>query len=547
MPQTGFNQQFPPSAASVDATIGADARSSLEAQLEELRLALASVRRSEDHFAKAFHSSADALIISRLSDGAIIEVNESYLRLVGYEEAELLGKDRHTLRLAVDTTARDRLVGLLVHEGAYRDEPFQLRRQSGDVRDVLMSAETFDVVGETRVLARIRDVTDLKDKERALEAIDQRLRMALSAAKMGIWEWEIPTDRVTWSAEVSSIYGLAPRESVRKLADFITRVHPDDRVAVQKRVAELIDRRKQGDSYDEEHRIVWSNGEIRWVASKGSVIFDDAGNPLRMIGTVMDATERKRAEEQAQRYLTDLWRMGRIRTADQTALSLAHELNQPLTAIALQAGVVSSLAQNSGVPLSPDLTSALREISEQAQRGGAIIRALRDFVKRGTTRREPVQLNNVVREVVRLLESSARQHHAAIVLVLGELPLINADRIQIAQVLMNLLQNALDALRENGTEHRSIEISTRTDAADKSVQVAVHDWGPGVPPEIGERIFEQFYTTKPDGIGLGLAIARSIVEAHDGKLSMDATGAGGTTFRFHLPASATATSAGLQS
>ncbi|HKD35268.1 MAG TPA: PAS domain-containing protein, partial [Pirellulales bacterium] len=310
MPESGLSNPLsihPPSPN--EATASPETLSPREPEIERLKSALASHRNSDDHFAKAFHSSADALIISRLSDGGIIEVNESYLQLVGYAEAELLGKNRHTLRLAVDLSARDRLVDLLNRVGSYRDEPFQLRQQSGAVRDVLMSAETFDVGGEVRVLARIRDVTELKDTERALQASDERLRMALAAAKMGIWEWEIPTDRLIWSAEVSSIYGLAPGESIWTVADFLERVHPDDRAAVHKRVAELIDRRREGESYDVEHRILWPNGEIRWVASKGSVIFDDDGNPLRMIGTVMDATERKRTEEQAQRYLTDLWRM----------------------------------------------------------------------------------------------------------------------------------------------------------------------------------------------------------------------------------------------
>ncbi|HEY2148940.1 MAG TPA: ATP-binding protein [Pirellulales bacterium] len=548
MPHSGVNDAFSSSAARPgEAATPADARSSLEAEVDELRRALASARKSEDQFAKAFHSSADALIISRLSDGAIIAVNESYLRLVGYEEADLLGKNRHTLRLAVDMTARDRLVGLLVDKGSFRDEPIQLRQQSGAVRDVLNSAETFDVGGEIRVLARIRDVTEQRAAERALEASDQRLRMALTAAKMGIWEWEIPTDRVIWSAEVSSIYGLDAVETARTVADFLERIHADDRPATHKRLVELIDRRQQDDSYDEEHRILWPNGEVRWVVSKGSVMFDDDGNPLRIIGTVMDATERKQAEEQAQQYLTDLWRMGRIRTADQTALSLAHELNQPLTAISLQAGIVASLAQTSGVPLSADLESALREISEQAQRGGAIIRALRDLVKRGATRREPAQVNDIVREVVRLVEAQARQRHAAIALALDELPLINVDRIQVAQVLMNLLQNALDALRDSEPELRSIEISTRTNVADNTVEVAVHDSGPGVPPDIGERVFDRFYTTKTDGIGLGLAIARSIAEAHEGKLWMEPAATGGTTFRFCLPIPAPAAAMESQS
>ena len=508
----------------------------LQAEIAELRSTVASLRKSENQFAKAFHSSADALILSRLSDGAVMEVNQSYLQIVGYEAAEIVGKDRRTLQLAADTAARDKLIQRLVHDGAYRDEEMQLRQRLGAIRDVRISAETFDIGGEVWVLARIRDITAQKEAERAFRASDERLRMALAAARMGIWEWDIPSDQVIWSVEVAAIFGLAEGESVSTLEDFLERIHPDDRGPIGRRIAELMQPESAETPYDVEHRVVWPNGEIRWVASKGSMLFDSAGRALRMLGTVMDATERKQAEEQAQRYLADLWRMARIRTADQTASSLAHELNQPLTAIALQAGIVSSLASAGDGAVSPDLAVALREIAEQAQRGGAIIRALRDFVKRGTTSRGPVQLNDVVREVVRLVEALARQHQVSIVLALGEIPEINADRIQIAQVVMNLLQNALEALRDGAAAGRRIEIFTRL-AAQEAVEVVIRDTGPGIPPDIRERIFERFYTTKDDGIGLGLAIARSIVEAHGGTLRFDSTREG-TTFICRLPIAA---------
>jgi two-component system sensor kinase FixL len=508
--------------------------SRFQAEIAELRRTVAALRKSEDQFAKAFHSSADALIISRLSDGAVMEVNQSYLQIVGYEAAEIVGKDRRTLQLAADTAVRDKLIQLLIHDGSYRDEEMQLRQRSGAIRDARISAETFDIAGEVRVLARIRDITAQKEAERALRASDERLRMALAAARMGIWEWDIPSDQVIWSLEVAAILGLTEGELVSSLQGFLDRIHPDDRGPIGRRIVELMQPEKADTPYDVEHRIVWPSGEIRWVASKGSMVFDSAGRAIRMLGTVMDATERKQAEEQAQQYLTDLWRMARIRTADQTASSLAHELNQPLTAIALQAGIVSSLASAGDGGVSPDLAVALREIAEQAQRGGAIIRALRDFVKRGITSREPVQLNDVVREVVRLIEAWARQHQVSILLSLRELPKINADRIQIAQVVMNLLQNALEALRDRTAAGRRIEVSTRS-AAQQAVEVIIHDSGPGIPPEIRERVFERFYTTKDDGIGLGLAIARSIVESHGGELRLDSTFDEGTTFIFRLP------------
>src|SRR4029077_13422198 len=130
------------------------------------------------------------LIISRLSDGAILEINPSYERVLGYEAAEIVGKDRRTLQLAVDLAARDRLIQRLIRDGFYRDEEMQLRQRSGALCDVRISAETFDIGGEDFVLARIRDITEQKQAERALLASDERLRMALTAAHMGIWEWD---------------------------------------------------------------------------------------------------------------------------------------------------------------------------------------------------------------------------------------------------------------------------------------------------------------------------------------------------------------------
>lgn len=501
-------------------------------ELEKLRQTVALLRQSAGRFAKAFHSSSDALIISRLSDGAILEVNASYSRVLGYEAAELIGKNRRTLQLAVDLDARDRLLQRLNHEGSYRDEEMQLRQRSGTLCDVLITAETFDIDGETCVLARIRDITAQKATERALLASDERLRMALTAAHMGIWEWDIPGDRVVWSGEAAAIFGLLPNQAVQKLAEFLERVHPDDRSRIGERVAELVD--SPDGTYDEEHRIVTTSGEVRWVASKGKVLVDGSGKAIRMLGTVTDATDRKRIEEQAQRDSTDLFRMSRIRTADQMASSMAHELNQPLAAIALQASVAASLASSCEARIPHELATALREISEQAQRAGGIVRALREMVKRGDPTRGRVQLNEVIREVIRLVDALARQYQIRIAVDLDELPAVDGDRIQIAQVLLNLLQNALDALHELPSADRSIEVSTRIVGRD-SVEIVVADNGPGIRPEVAEQIFERFYTTKSGGIGLGLPISRSIAEAHGGKLWFKSCDGQGAAFHLRLP------------
>jgi PAS domain S-box-containing protein len=504
----------------------------LLAEIEALQTNVALSRRSLDRFAKAFRSDPDALVIARLSDGAIMEVNQSWERIVGYQAAEVLGKDRSTLRIVTDDTVRSRLLERLIHFGSYRDEDVQFRLRSGAIRDMRMSAETIDIDGEVCALTRIRDVTAQKEAERALRASDDRLSMALAAATMGIWEWIISTGEVIWSKEAGLIFGLAEGGTVGTLDEFLSRVHPDDRPAIRGRFAELTERLHAGQLYDGEYRVVWPSGDVRWVAAKGRVDFDSSGAAIRMLGTVMDVTQRKQTEDKAQDYLADLWRMARIRTADQTASSLAHELNQPLTAIAIQAGIASSLAAASD-NASSELAVPLKEISEQAQRAGGIIRSLRDFVKRGDARREPVRINDLVREVVVLVEPLARRRHVQIALQLGDVPAIGADRIQIAQAVMNLLQNALDALDLGESTGRRLEIATRHDG--RQVEITVADTGPGIPAMVGERIFERFYTTKSEGIGLGLAICRSIVEAHAGTLQFSSVVGTGTTFSIRLP------------
>ncbi|HEV3418141.1 MAG TPA: PAS domain S-box protein [Pirellulales bacterium] len=511
----------------------ARANALLRAEIEERRRTEASLRQAQERFATAFRSDPDALVISRLSDGAVMEVNHSWEQVVGYEAAEVLGKDRRTLQLVPDRTVRDNLLQRLMSDGHYHDEEVQLTHRSGAIRDVRISAETIHIGGETCVLARLRDITEQKAAQRALTVSNERLHMALSAAKMGIWERIIPSDRTIWSAEAAATFGLAQSDSVETPEAFSGHVHPEDRPAIGRRIAELVEQPQADDTYDVEYRIVRPSGEIRWVASKGRVFRDASGTSMRMLGTVMDVTERNQADERAQRYLAELSRIGRIKAADQMASSVAHELNQPLTAIAIQAGVVASLAGASD-PASSELVTAANEIGEQARRAGGILHALRDLVKKESARRTEIQLNDVAREVIRLIEAAIRHNHVDVSLQLSELPMVNADRIQIAQVLMNLLQNSIEAMQGRAIDERAIEVVTQV-LDEPAILLSIRDTGTGIAPEIAENIFDRFYTTKAEGLGVGLAICWSIAEAHGGKLWFASTPDDGTTFYFRLP------------
>lgn len=253
--------------------------------------------------------------------------------------------------------------------------------------------------------------------------------------------------------------------------------------------------------------------------------------------------QRNRADIERRRHLEELAHLGRVQTAEHLATALAHELNQPLAAILLQAEVADRLIEHfkphDDVPSGVDLRRALLEITQQSQRASEILRTLRRMIRKGCSTRVEVAINDLVRDVRSWFEPLLRQANIDLRCELAQqLPVVRVDRVQIEQVLVNLLRNASDAL-SNITVERRIILETRADPI--GVRVAVCDSGTGVPPEHRPRLFESFATTKPDGMGLGLVISRSIVEAHGGRLWLETNPhngrAPGATFVFTLPLS----------
>jgi C4-dicarboxylate-specific signal transduction histidine kinase len=241
---------------------------------------------------------------------------------------------------------------------------------------------------------------------------------------------------------------------------------------------------------------------------------------------------RRRAEEETREHLAALAHLDRLHAAGQLATGLAHEVNQPLAAIGLQAEVAARLA--TAPDRGPALVACLEEIATQAQRAGAIVKSLRRMTAGGQTDSAAVDLNEVTRAAVMVMEWESTRAGVTVTLDLKEpLPVVWGDRVQLEQVVFNLVLNAVQAV--TGSEARR-EVRVETGAAADVVIVTVRDTGPGLGPGDPERVFERFYTTKPHGMGVGLAISRSVVEAHGGKLWAANDPAAGAVFSFHLPA-----------
>jgi len=258
------------------------------------------------------------------------------------------------------------------------------------------------------------------------------------------------------------------------------------------------------------------------------------GGDRLFTGFVRDLTERQRTDQRLQDLQTGLLHASRLRSMGQMAASLAHELNQPLTATANYVKAAQRLAE---VP-QPDMARILQALglaAQQTLRSGEIIRRLRGFVARGEVERRPEPLGKLIEESSALALVGAKEHGVRVDLGLGAVvQMVNVDRVQIQQVLLNLMRNGLEAMEASPRR----ELSVRVEAADGMVQVSVVDTGSGVAPEVAAQLFQPFVTTKADGMGIGLSVCRTIIEGHGGRLWMEANPGGGSLFRFTVPAAA---------
>ncbi|OFV89009.1 MAG: hypothetical protein A3J75_01500 [Acidobacteria bacterium RBG_16_68_9] len=245
-------------------------------------------------------------------------------------------------------------------------------------------------------------------------------------------------------------------------------------------------------------------------------------------------TERDRAEQRARQHQEQLAHVLRVSTMGEMTALLAHELNQPLGAIVNYANGVRARLWTQRFD-ADEIAGAVSRIADEGLRAGEIIRRIRDFLRKGATKREPCDLNHLVREAASLVGPDARQHGVDVEFALADaLPLLEVDRVQLEQVILNLLRNGLDAMGEGEGRHELVVQTTLRPGG--SVEVAVRDTGVGLPLTEAERIFAPFFTTKADGLGMGLSISRSIIEAHGGRLWAEQNPTGGATFTFTLPA-----------
>ncbi len=484
-----------------------------------------------------FHAVVEAAldpIVVIGGTGAIRSVNRATERVFGYAAAELLGRNVKMLMPEPYAAEHDaylanyRRTGEKKIIGIGRDV-YGLRKDGSDFPMYLAIGEA-EVDGETIFVGILRDISARKNTEAALRESELRLRSMLDTVPDGIIVIDERGMIQAFSPAAERLFGYRAGEvighNVTMLMPTPYKEAHDGYLERYRRTGQrhiigigrvVVGQRKSGETFPMELQV-------------GEFHFD--GNRF-FTGFVRDLTEVQEAKRRVQDLQAELLHASRLSVMGQMASTMAHELNQPLTAVVNYLEAARHLLAG-GPEAAERVGSLMGRAVGQAERAGDVIRKLRQFVGKGETDRRSESLNKLVEEALALALVGARQSGVRVNLELDRgLPPVLADSVQIQQVVLNLVRNAVEAMET--VERRELTIVTRAVAETGMAEVEVIDSGPGIAPELGERLFHPFVTTKKTGMGLGLSICRDIVEAHHGRLAAEANPSGGTIFRLTLP------------
>ena len=394
---------------------------------------------------------------------------------------------------------------------------------------VMASALSRDVLRASRL------VHELQASEAGLRESEARMSLAVDAADLGIWIRDLARNEIWASHKWRELFGFAPSGPL-KFDAMLQRLHVDDREALQQ-AHHMAVAGADGGRYQTEYRLMLPDGATRWISSQGRVEFDATGRPVLIRGTARDLTARKQAEQETQLLQQQIAHAGRVSMLGQLASGLAHEINQPLASILRNAEAAELFLQHPSPDLD-EIRAILSDIRSDDERAGQVIDRMRGLLKRQALDTEPLDVGALVGDVAALVRIDAATRQVKLdVDVPADLPHARGDRVQIQQVLLNLILNGMDALNGTKLEDRRVDVTARADVVRGApiVEIAVGDAGHGIPADKLARIFDPFFTTKPNGMGIGLAISRTIVEAHSGRLWAENRNGGGAAFRFTLP------------
>ncbi|HEX8210646.1 MAG TPA: PAS domain S-box protein [Longimicrobium sp.] len=490
------------------------------------------LQRSEEHFRALIENAHDLTVIVDAS-GRFVYQSPSMERIYGRSRNETLGHTPWELMHPDDVAAvKAEFARILANPGSIGHVEYRYRHADGSWVYTEAFGRTLDPESaEQGVVVNARDVTERRLAESEIRDQEERLRFALEAGRMGAWEWDVATDRVTWSPTLEEIHMMAPGSFAGTREAAIADIHPEDRARLEESLHAAI---TGGKKYEIQYRSILPDGSICWLETNGRVMEDAEGRPVRMVGVCRDITERMRAEEALRRATEEAERANRAKSEFLSRMS--HELRTPMNSILGFAQVLSRAG------LSASHNKYLQHILKGGRHLLNLINEVLEISRiesgRQTLSLEPVHLATVLQEALGLVRPLAEQRRVE----LDDAPYVadpgayvHADRQRLTQVVLNLLSNAVKYNRPGGR----VRLWSDALPGEECVRVRIEDTGPGIPADRADQLFTPFARlgaeqTEVEGTGLGLALSLRLAEAMGGDLVLESTGTGGSVFRLEL-------------
>jgi PAS domain S-box-containing protein len=471
----------------------------------------------------------DTVFVRDMND-VIIYWNRGAEELYGWKKTETVGKTSHQLMQTIFPKPLEEITAELIRTGRWEGELVHTKKDG--TQAIVLSRWSVQRDARGRPVATLETNNDMTQRKRAEDALrrsDAYLKEAQRLSLTGSFGWKVSSGELFWSEESFRIFGY-DRTAKPSLELIIQRTHPTD-IA---RVRQLIDRAsRDGKDWELEHQLLMPDGSIKSAHVVARAVRDESGR-VEFVGAIMDVSAAKRAEQELRHAQAELAHISRVTSLGELTASIAHEVNQPIAGVVTNAEAALRWL-GAEPPKLDEVREVLGQIVKDGMRAGDVIHRIRALIKKAPPRMSRVDVNEAALDVITLTRSEMLRHGVSLRTELATgLPLIEGDRIQLQQVILNLILNAVEAMSGVDVGAREIRLSTGREASN-GLLVAVRDFGPGLDPRSVDRLFKAFYTTKPDGLGMGLAICRSIIEAHGGRLWATANEPRGAVFQFTLP------------
>lgn len=498
---------------------------------------------------QAMVNTATNAIITIDCRGIVLMFNAAAETMFGYSARDIVGHKINRIMPSPYFEEHDTYIANYLKTGQAKiigkQREINGQRKDGSIFPLSLNIAEFNDGGDgddglffTGIL---QDISERRRAEEAIRESEHRLALVLHASKLGFWDWDILNHQTIYNTRWYEMLGLKEQNADDYSEQFFTSlIHKDDRERVLTKLKQTLE---GSGLFQSEHRLLHSDGHYFWIQENGMIVKrNQEGQPMRMVGSFVDISERKLQEQHKREHQHDYERLLNLEVANQTIAAIAHELNQPLNAAASYTDAAQRFLQKEQIKDKKSLY-ALEQSVQQIKRAGNVVHELFSFLNARESITTPLGLNNVITNVIALLKDDGFLGDFKIKLELAaSLPLVMANDLQLEKVLTNLIRNGVEAMNDAGLDQGSIVVTVTTADNNSYALVSICDSGPGLASESTQKVFEPFYSTKANGLGMGLAISRALIEAQGGQLwCQENEGGRGVTFYLTIPFAAETT------